>query len=466
MNNFLLGTVLTLLTLQLLLLGKESSSLQLVPRYWLTAILFAVCFIQKIFSSKKSFSGFSLPHIFLAVFMVWLSIRWGYAFFMPPAAETVFNVGVQKAYLQAPLIWLGYAMCFSLFYWIGFKKSNMTAIIRWLAAVTFVLALIALPPLLDHGDPVYRVPGRPSGFFGPWVYEIPVLKNFIFCRFAHVNVVGDILSGGIFFGLAIAIYGFYLQKIAKHKDTVYSHEAVFLKGLPSILLSLTMASIILAVVLLIYSRGSIISVILSIFVFLLAIVIKIRDVRILLISGALLTGLMAVGFWGGDWRSAMKEALTVTQETGEVNRSSYVNKRGAEIAKVMYKSNPFWGVGTQNFSNVSMQYDAQWKTGQPLSVYHYNPFCHYLNTLSEEGVGVYLYFVFLLSWAGCVIWGLFMTQSQYKFLVGLAFFCAALTLLIHAAFGVLMQYYATSALLYGYMGLSLACLQKSFRHDQ
>jgi len=460
----LLG-VLVLLTLQFLLLGKESNSSQVSLRYWLAVLMLLAAYLQVKIHRQNFFNQFSLPFLCLSLFLGWLCLRsWG-AFPLSSIQPTL-NLGTAQESLLAPKIWFGYAVSFVLFYKVGTKKSYVTGVARWLVTLTFALSLIALPPLLSRGAPIYVVAGQELGFFGPWNYSARFWETFILSRFAHVNIVGDILSSGIFLGLALGIYAFYLQSIASHKRDIFEHEAAFLKGLPFVLLNLSMAGVVFAASLLIHSRGSIVSIVLAGTVFLIAVAAKIRDGRLLMMTGVLCFCLLGVGVWGGNWRSALKEVLTLTKETGAESASSFANKRGAEIAALMYKKNVLWGVGTGRYVKLSTNYDSQWKVGGKLQAFHFTPYSHYLKTLCEEGVGAFFYFAFLLSWAGSVIWGLVRTQSQYKFFMGLAFFCSALTILIHAFFGVLMQYYATSTLLYAYMGLSLACVQKSFRHDQ
>ena len=91
--------------------------------------------------------------------------------------------------------------------------------------------------------------------------------------------------------------------------------------------------------------------------------------------------------------------------------------------------------------------------------------CHYAHLLAEEGIGAFIYFLFLLVYLAQSISGLWRAKSRFQFLAGLSFLSPVIMVLGHGAFNHLLQRFSMSMLLYISMGATLGVLSRSFQNE-
>ncbi len=368
-------------------------------------------------------------------------------------------------YSAGAAAWLGFFAIFFSYYWLTRQKSRVNLLALFFSWTAFLLALNAIPPLLQgKSDPIYSASGSSSGFFWPAVYQWDWVRQYGLSKFTHVNLFGDILNFGFFPSLSLALYALHVRKLQQSGE-VLKNEKLFLRGMPFAMMNLMRGAVIVVAILLLFSRGTMASFLISGFVFIGFLCVKYPGNKKLIIMAAFVLSLFGIATWAGNLSRAAKEVATLTTEKGEKDSSSYTNKRGAELALAIYHKYPLAGAGYRGYTQFAREFDEDWEKGMPLAAYHMTPFSHYFNTLSEEGAGAFLYFLALLAWLVETVWRLFRTKSYYKFVMGLGFFCGVITVLFHAAFGILMQQYATASLTYACMGITLGILSPAFQHD-
>ncbi len=478
---FFLGVFIFLL---FVLLGKEPSSGQEAIRLILGGVLFVwvlvecrllpgIASVTSLPRNDEAEGGRSqkkLPKaaVLFFVFCLFQAGRAVYAglllkFGGITAVDTLTRLGLYGA---APLRWASYFAIFFVFYTTALKKSRALVIFRVFCWSAFLLALNALPPLLQlKQDPIYSFAGS-SGFFLPFFYHYKWLGDYIFSYFTHVNIFGDILNLGLFPALGLALYALHLRTLDKRE--LLPSDAALSKGLPFVLMRLLMAAVIFSAILLVFSRGTMISVTLAGFIFMSGLGWKLFKKKNLFFLLLVIAGLvLGMAVWAGNLSKAVGEVFTLTNEHGQEGTSSYVNRRAKEISFAMVHDNKMLGVGLKGYPKFSTRYDSQWKQDSQEKGYHYAGFNHYLTILCEEGlIGGSLYFLFLIVWLSEVFWRILTTKSYFKFVAGFSFVCSVITVLIHSCFNSLMQLYGTASLVYAAMGISLGILSKSFQHAE
>lgn len=365
---------------------------------------------------------------------------------------------VSIRYVWAPLPWLLYGGFFLLGFLVFQFKGSAHRLLWVLSLCGFVLAITAIPPLLIYGHFGYVDALGRGSFFPGFVYFQPWVEKYLVSRFAHANYVSDVLAFGFFPALGILFY--CLQRLMESKDTSKGdwHSALPFLGL----LTLFSGSIALAVIL-ILSRGAIISFVSAFLVFLIVLGSKysFRAHKMMIILALFC---IAAGFvvWAANLSATWKEVWSSEKEITEVKEgtSFSTNREAAVRALKIYKHYPLWGAGTKGYSVISKSYATP--GSDPYIMRDLKVFCHYLQVLAEEGAGAYLYFLFILTYFLEIGRGLSKTRSRFQFAAGLSLGAIALMILLHAAVKPVMEYFAIAAPVYIFMGASLGVVSKEF----
>ena len=423
--------------------------------YGAALLLFFVLFLRK----ENASSSVSPALVFFLCLMGYEILR--------ASLAGVRSVARSHPYLTSPLSWsfyLGFlALSFSYF-----RTRRRAQHLLWvLVAAGFFLALNAIPFLLTQWRG-FLPEGGQAGFFHPLFLSWEPLSKYLFSRFVHPNYTGDIMALGLF--PALALFSYQLRALRNPEERE--------KGLRRILIPIffteTAASVIALAVISFLSRGTIISLSVGLSCFLLGALTKFPSraqwVR-LLVGSFIVVGIL---LWAGSLPSVWKELATLQlemksfKEKIDLTRPAYsgeVSLEGGRRALAIYRAHPIWGVGTHGYPLVSESYATPGtEGGWGMGAAKFSSLCYYLQLLAEEGLGAYLYFLFLLAYGIEVGRGLFITRSRFQFLAALSLVSGVLMILFHAAFGVHMERFSTSMLTYILMGASLGILRKDFKH--
>ena len=398
---------------------------------------------------------------FMMAFLGFIVLRALWAFvchsiFHTPASETF----PYTAYLKSPIRW---AYCVILFLLSGVtfydrKKTYELSFVMILGAL--FIALNAIPAQLIYKSFGYEVATGEFRFFYPGFYFHPWISRYLLSPLSHPNFVGDFISFGFFPALGVSLYALF--------DILDPHTSRDSEDEPkSILLSRSLLFFVLgmisfAAILLLFSRGTMVSVGLSLGVFVLFLLAKYPKKRFA--KGVALIFLIGIPFlfWAGNLKKAWHEIQTLDKEMEGVG-SIEVTEEGIKRGLGMFKDYPIWGAGSENYANLSLKYSTPGINSTSYYLAQFQTTCHYVHLMAEEGVGGIIYAFFIIIYLCQMIRLLVLTKSRFKFLMGLSFFCAVVSILIHASINDLMQRFSTSMLTYVMMGASLAMLRESKR---
>lgn len=376
-------------------------------------------------------------------------------------AESLFN-----RYVFYPLRWpfsLGLFLVSSFL----FRSRREASRLLWtLGGSGFFLALNAIPFILfwwrGFGDQ-----GGVVGFFHPLLYSHELLSKYLFGSYANPNTVGDLIALGFFPCLALFIYSFQLLPHFKKKreggEAVGGEVAFFF-------LPVLMAAAMALAVVLFFSRATIGSFLIATAVFFLSHLIKFPSRPQLISLGLSFLVVLGILGWAGRLPAVWRELQTVkTELRTKLDPSKppvtvLINKEAAQRALAMHRDYTFWGVGTWGYAALSDFYaspgtEGEWGQGGA----KFDARCHYLEVLAEEGVGSYLYFLFLAAYLLQTAWGLFRSGSRFQFMAGLSLFTGVLMILIHAGIIDMMERLTISVLVYILMGATLGLLSRDFQ---
>lgn len=365
-------------------------------------------------------------------------------------------------YLSPPLTWLLYFGFFSLGLLFFEKRAQARRLLWFLGFCGFVLAFAAIPPLLIKGHAGYFAgyfgEEERYAFFPPFVYFHEIIRKYLVGRYAHPNYAGDVIALGFFPALGLFFYS--LQRLGTEVRLGKGSPASAVSlGLPVILIGAEALAIVLF-----FSRATILCFAAAFLIFLGAVLLKYPSRVHFIFVG--LAFLLVAGFliWAGNLKAAWKEVRTVKGELVETEIKSFgTNVEGAKRALRIYRAFPLWGVGTRGYSSVSESFSTP--GAEPYAMRKYKAFCHYLQTLAEEGSGAFLYFLFLLAYFFESARELLKTTSRFQFMAGLSLMMPVLMILIHAAVKPVMDYFSVAAMVYLFMGATLACLRPDFEHS-
>jgi len=396
---------------------------------------------QRRFVSLKSTTA-----LFFLAFFGWEILRAVWAFwklYLESVPEGI--VLPLRRYLTSPVKWGFYFFSFLSAFWIFRPRRQIVRLLWVLSASGFFLALNAIPYVLV----VLKQRGEyftgPARFFLPPFYSHPWLRDYVFAGTSHVNYIGDLIGLGFFPALALFFYALWKSR----------------RNILSVVLPILMASTTALAVILLFARGSILSFLIALAVFLAAVLWRYPSRKRVLF---ILIGLGCVGgllLWAGNLPEVGKEIATVQGEwdPSASSRSLDTNREGMRRALAIFRQNPLGGVGTDGYRAVAKHFALPGTEGSLADIV---VLCHYLQLMAEEGAGTILYFIFLVAYFVEVPRGLAHAESRLQFLAGLALFSAVFMVLLHAWVNQLMQRFAVSLLTYTLMGASLAISSKDF----
>lgn len=432
-------------------------------RYYFSLILFSLAFLY-FWVYKRSFlkNAAFFCFLFFLCFEIGRAL-WAYVSLLQGDMEE------QKALLMrfqtAPKFWGSYFGVFCLSYLVFSSRKIVVWFAQGMGWICFLLAINIIPPLLIHERLGYLMESGKLVFFYPSIYFHPWISKYLVGHYAHPNWTGDVIAFGFFSTLGLISYGIYSFFRKKEENS---------KGGSALLLSGNICLVTAAAIFLIFSRGSILSFILGLSIFFGFVILRYPSRKLIL--GIILLGgsLFAFVAWAGNLGEAWQEMQTLNKEVSALEKdpdktihkgtSIYSNREGAKRALRIYKDYSFLGVGTNGYQSVAKKY-ASSETWKRYKLSNFQAMCHYLQVLAEEGLGAYLYFIFLL--VGCieVIIRLFKTSSRFQFFLALGFFSFVVMVLFHAAFNHLMQRYAISMMVYAAFGTCFGILSKNFNHE-
>ena len=427
--------------------------------YGAILIVTFLCFLAKL---SRDYSFKSLTGICFLLFLIFELARcfmaaWQIKFGNPTDEQAL----LFYYHLTAPLTWSVYFGVFALGFFLFRTRERALRLLWVLVWCGFILAMNVLPPLLTKGHPGYAGPDGQSGFFYPLFYFHPLVSKYLMSRAGHVNYTGDVVALGFFPALSLFLYALHrLGGTPKSSFIVEaSHEISFASlGIPA---TFAIASALAAI--LFFSRGTIMAFAASLVLYLLATVLKFPSRFQLGATGMALLLLVGFFFWAGKPEAIWKELQTVEGETDTTKETSFgTNREGAQRALALYKAHPFWGAGTEGYAEFSIRFATRGTEKNLMA--RVRAMCHYLQLLAEEGVGAFVYFLFVIAYFLEVGWGLLWTKSRFQFLAGLSLVMGVAMVLAHAAINHLMQQFSIASLVYILMGASLGILKKDFEH--
>lgn len=455
----------------LFLLAVGSSFLQSDPAWMTLSILWAASVF--IFFPKETLAGIRLPRLSILLFLtflIFIAIRTGLVFFhlISIPAKVPSQFFIQSLFLWG-LYFLGFVTSLVFFN----RKSTLMHWFILSATIAFLISFNMIPPLAKTiGAPFYQA-GSQRVIFYPALYFHPWIQSYILPLYSHPNRIGDVLAIGFFPALGLLFYTF-LQFKDRIKTALLREEKPNFQEWRFFAIYGTCALVIGATILLLYSRGTILCMTLVFLASFFLLAMKFPSKT----QWGFLIAFLTVGFvffsWAGNLEKAWKEVRTLKDEQAVVNRnitlevyksrSMYVNQEAARRALRIQKDFPVWGIGTGGYYKIARNYSSGGDY-DALDLASATAMCHYLQTLAEEGIGAFIYYAFLLCYFGELLWGLFLTKSQFKFIAALSLSAPVLVILSHAAIIDTMQRFSIAMPVYILMGASLAALRKDFQHE-
>ena len=369
-----------------------------------------------------------------------------------------------KRYMASPLLWSFYVGAFILAFSYFKSKTSVTHLIKTMAWTGFFLAINAIPLLMIHGvNKAVYIRENFTSFFYPALYFHEWIPKYLLIMKSHSNLIGDIMAFGFFPALGLFFYGAHvLAERTKSKDRDRSKEGFF-DYLP-LFLYLLVSLMIAVAILLFISRGTILSFVASFLGYLMAMVLKYPSRKQFFMVLVFLGGVAFSGLVFGKFGDVWKEIQTLGRENDAATSSWSVNQEAARRALRIYYDYPVWGVGTRGYKTVSKKY-ASLGTEDVYIMANLQSMSHYLQLLSEEGIGAFLYYLLLVAYFLSMTIGLIKTKSRFKFMMGLSLFAPVFSILLHAAISYILYHFSSSMLLYLTMGANLAVLRNDFAHD-
>lgn len=453
------GLIFLFILLLFLSLGVDRAELDQVRYVGASAVLLGFVFFVReglpahVFQSK-AILFFFLFIIFQLIRFFWgvIGLRW-----INSDAE---QTEIFLRYTQSALPWLYYFGIFAVFYaWFSSRKK-IKKLLWVLSGSGLLVAMNALPPLMQHGAMGYWT-GKKYVFFHPSFYASKWISVYLISDFGHVNYVGDIIAIGFFAALGIFSYTFS-HWFAQDKSKRVFDRLPFLEfGFPISVMSLCILAIIL-----LFSRGTIVSFVLALAFFILVSALKNRAKNQFLFILVTLGILGLVLTWAGNLKSVWKELATLqTEVKSPEDTSSASNIEGAKRALKIYKEHIVWGVGVNGYADQSKRFASNAEAYNEFILVRFKAMCHYLHVLAEEGAGTFFYFIFLIFYGWECGKGFWKTTSRFQAVAALALFSSMVMIFTHAWINFLLQQFNMSLLVYAVMGSCLAVLRSDFQHD-
>ncbi|MFZ5803067.1 MAG: O-antigen ligase family protein [Candidatus Omnitrophota bacterium] len=338
-------------------------------------------------------------------------------------------------------------------------RERTKGFIRFVGAVVSGIALTALVPFLLNGQYGYIHQGK-FVFFPPFLYFHPDVAKYFLGTFAHFNYIGDLLAMGFFPALGLVTYA-----IVTHlKNIEYPGNRRRFPWFEATLILI--AAVVCAVtIFLFFSRGCIVSFLVSFLLYWLIFLWKIHQRRVTVFVLIVSTLLALSVFFVGNFQKAWQEVKTLQSEV-ESPSSFRNNLEGGKAALAMYHDHRVWGIGTGNYRARVMEYSETIRTEPGLTLARFVVLCHYLQVLAEEGAGAWIYFAMLGVFLFEVIRGFIRAKSNFQFIAGLSVFIPVVMTLGHATINFVMQQVSMSLLVYLFMGATLGILHADFLYHE
>ncbi len=449
-----------------LTLGTDHTPQVFLRMVW-GGILIGASFI--LFGKRSGEGSFkNVASLLFVTFFVFELIRSLWAGWGLRTAPEGLDYLIHRQRLVSPLKWFFYLGFFNLSYSFFSEKKKLYHLFWLLAWAAFFLALNGIPPLLRETHHAgYENPHGGYVFFWPPLYFSKSVSDYVLGWVYQSNYTGDIVALGFFAAFAIFLYAF---QMACEKNRYSEEERKYLSATTLGMPPLFVGTIALAT-LLFNSRGTILSFALTLVLYFLSLLLKFRSKSQLFISG--LAAVFIFGFfaWAGNPAGTLKELQTIQEETDPHTQKSFIaNVEGAQRAVAIYRAYPIWGVGTDGYEKVSEHFATE-KSRQATErrgayqLAQFKAMSHYLQILAEEGLGAFLYGLFLIAYAWILISRLICVKSRFQFIAALSLAAPVFLILVHASFGFLMQQFSVSMLVYSLMGASLGALRRDFVHS-
>ena len=414
-----------------------------------------------LFDKHRPFDSLkSLTALFFLAFFLYELVRAGWSFWHIAASKSSLAVMPRfQRYVSSVIPWL---LNFGFFFLglLQFKTRPQVSRFLWLLSLGgFLLAIATIPPLLIKGSMGYEGSDGRTAFFPSFVYFHPLVSKYFVSCYAHPNYVGDVIALGFFPAAGLLFYS--LQRFAEALKSGKEHARPSVSSLG--LLAIFTGAEALAIILL-FSRGTIICFVSAFLVFLVAVSAKYFSrvhLGIALVVLAVVSGFL---IWAANLRATWKEVASSKKEvtTSNENTSFGTNREGAHRAVAIYRAFPVLGVGRKGYASVAKVFSTPQGNHNVMSDFQAQ--CHYLEVLAEEGLGAWLYFLFIVAYFLESVWGLVRTKSRFQFVSGLSLAATVFMVLLHAGVKPVMEFFAIAAPTYLFMGASLAVLREDFAH--
>lgn len=459
-SGFFEGLIFLFIILLFLSLGVDRAELDQVRYFGASAVLLGFVFFVREGLPAQVFQSKAMLLFFLFIIFQFIRFFWGVVGlqWMKPDAD---QAQLFLSYTQSALPWLYYFGVFAVFYaWFSSRKK-IKKLLGWLSGGGLLVAMNVLPPLMQHGTMGYWT-GKKYVFFHPSFYFSKWISVYLVSDFGHVNYVGDIIAIGFFAALGIFSYAFS-HWLAQDK---YQRRV---NGFPylGIGFPISVMSFCILAILLLFSRGTILSFVIALVFFISVLALKNRTKKQFLFTVFILGLLGLVLIWAGNLKSVWKELATLQAEVqSSEDTSSASNIEGAKRALKIYKEYPVWGAGVNGYADQSQRFASSPEAYAKLILVRFKAMCHYLHILAEEGAGAFLYFLFLIFYGWECGKGFWKTASRFQSVAALALFSSMVMIFTHAWINFLLQQFNMSLLVYAVMGSCLAVLRSDFQHDQ
>lgn len=461
------GVFLLLIILFFLSVGAESAG-HIQVRMILTGILCG-SFIVFFRYLSDSFKPGPSTYAFLAILIFEIVRAVAAGLHVPGFDPDTLKNGL---YIKSILIWGTYFVGFFAVVSSANRKSFSLDYLKINAAMAFLISMMIIPQLLRTGNQ-HIVLNNKYYFFYPALYFKSWVGDYLLTPYSHSNRTGDIIAIGFFSSLGLLFYSF-LQFKERIKTAISYLEKPNAQEWSTFFLYIAASFVMGAGILLLFSRGTISSCAIVFLVYFFAISLKFPSkTQWFFLFFILATGGLFFS-WAGNLNKAWKEIQTLKVEKEAMNsdlnqekqksRSIYMTQEGIKRSLRIYKKYPVWGVGTNGYKQVAGRYSSGGEYDS-LTIPKFTAMCHYLQLLAEEGMGAFLYYIFLILYFIELSWGLIRTQSQFKFVAAISFAAPALSILIHSSFIEMMQRFNVAMPVYLLMGAALAVLRKDFQHD-
>ncbi len=426
---------------------------QVAVRVWAGAALtiyFAVLFagggIERRGHWLLGLFGIFLAFLFMRSAWAWLALSLGDK---PSALKPLVS------YRQFPVQW---ALLF-IFFWISFllcrNSYGSFKRLKWMGWAGFLIAINAVPMLLMNPRIMKEGPTILTGKYEHPLFVHEWITRYLISDFASPNYTGDLIAFGFFpaLGLMTCAY-FYIRGRHFQPEFKIKEPVIWL------LLYGMFALVTSAAVWLFFSRGTILCFLVAALFYFLLISFKFSSGVISRFIASFIAIALAFLIWAGNFQRVIGELGTLGQEVDQEKITSFAtNIEGAKRAMRIARDYPLLGVGSGNYYRVSESY-ATPETEETLTLANFQAMCFYLQLIAEEGMGAYLFFLFL---AAFLIWSavrLIQTRDHLRFIAGLSFLMPCFTVWMHASFNYLMQRFSMSMLVFMSMGAAMGILTK------